>query len=190
MGCKELIESLRQARDEKVIAIWDEAEREADRIKAEALLKAEQVRADFERRRAAAAGEKAARALSDASSAARTHRLNAEKELSDRLFSLAAASLAVLRRPDERSMFAALAAELPPFSWKTVRVNPGDAALAKELFPGAEIVPENTITGGMDVMTGAGKVRVVNTLEKRLERAWPEVLPEMIRDVYEELSKR
>jgi len=190
MGCKELIESLRQARDEKVIAIWDEAEREADRIKAEALLMAGQVRADFERKRSAAAGEKAARALSDANSAARTHRLVAEKELSDRLYSLAAASLVVLRRPDERSMFASLAAELPPFPWKTVRVNPGDVALAKELFPEAGIVPDDAITGGMDVMTGAGKVRVVNTLEKRLERAWPEVLPEMIRDVHEELSKR
>lgn len=189
MGCKELIESLRRVADEKIIAIWSEAEGEADRIRADAARSVERLRADSERKKSLAAGEKSLRALSDANSAARMRRLAAEKEVSDRLFALAADSLARLRDSGYRDVFKALARELPPLPWKTVRVNPDDAALAKEHFPAAEIVPDRTISGGLDAATEGGKIRVVNTFEKRLERTWADALPLMMRDVYAHLSK-
>ncbi len=190
MGCKELIESLLRVRDEKIISIWDEVENEAEKIRAEVTRKAEQIRAECERKKSAAAGEKIARAISDANSAVRARRLSMEQEISQRLLSLASASLARLRNSNYPEAFRAMARELPPLPWRTVRVNPGDTALAKKHFPDAEIVSDGTITGGMDVMTDGGKIRVVNTFEKRLERTWPDVLPGLIRDVYEELSKR
>jgi vacuolar-type H+-ATPase subunit E/Vma4 len=190
MGCKELIESLRRARDEKIISIWNEAEGEADKVQAEISRKVEQVRADFEREKSSAVGEKVVRALSDANSTSRTRRLVAEREVSDRLFLLATASLTTLRNSGYHEVFKAMIRELPSLPWKTVRVNPDDAALAKEYFPGSEIIRDSGITGGVDAMIESGKVRVVNTFEKRLERIWDDILPGMLKDVYEELSKQ
>jgi vacuolar-type H+-ATPase subunit E/Vma4 len=190
MGCKELIESLRRAADEKIVSIWNEAEGEADKVKSDITQKVDQVRADFERKKSWAVGEKIVRALSDANGTARTRRFAAEKEVADRLFSLATASLATLRNSGYHEVFKAMVRELPSLPWKTVRVNPDDATLAKEHFPGVEIIQDGTITGGVDAMIESGKVRVVNTFEKRLERIWADILPGMIKDVYGELSKQ
>jgi V/A-type H+-transporting ATPase subunit E len=40
----------------------------------------------------------------------------------------------------------------------------------------------------VDATAEGGAIRVVNTLEKRLERAWREMLPLLIKDVYQEVS--
>ena len=45
-----------------------------------------------------------------------------------------------------------------------------------------------TITGGMDAETADGAIRVVNTFEKRIERAWADLLPLLIKDVYQEAT--
>ncbi len=68
-------------------------------------------------------------------------------------------------------------------------MNPADIGLAKRHFPGAEIVPDETISGGMDATAEDGAIRVMNTFEKRLERAWREMLPLLIKDVYQEVSR-
>jgi len=78
-----------------------------------------------------------------------------------------------------------MAAEIPPLPWKTVRVNPEDVGIARKHFPGAVIITDEGISGGMDVMTGDGKIRVINTLEKRLERAWGDILPHLMKEDYE-----
>jgi V/A-type H+-transporting ATPase subunit E len=54
------------------------------------------------------------------------------------------------------------------------------------MFPDAEVIADESISGGLDAATAGGRIRVVNTFEKRLERAWPILLPEMIRAVYHE----
>jgi vacuolar-type H+-ATPase subunit E/Vma4 len=69
-----------------------------------------------------------------------------------------------------------------------VRVNPEDVALAGKYFPGAEIIPDRNITGGMDASTADGTIRIINTFEKRMERAWTDMLPVLIKDVYQEVS--
>jgi V/A-type H+-transporting ATPase subunit E len=77
-----------------------------------------------------------------------------------------------------------MAAELPA-DWKTVRVNSEDAGIAREHFPEAGIITDDSISGGMDVMTEDAKIRVINTLEKRLERAWGDVLPHIMKELDE-----
>lgn len=77
-------------------------------------------------------------------------------------------------------MFNRLAAELPPAAWETVRVNPTDGELAGHLFPTALIEPDPAISGGMEALAEEGRIRVVNTLEKRLERGWPELFPDLL----------
>jgi vacuolar-type H+-ATPase subunit E/Vma4 len=186
MSCKELITSLKKAADERVLLIRQEAEQEAGAAKADVARRLEQRRDEAKRREAAAQRDANAQALSAANNRARQIRLMAEKEFSARLEAAAVSSLPALRKAGYEAAFGKMARELPALAWHTVRVNPGDVALAGEYFPGAEIVPDRNITGGMDVSTRDGSIRVINTFEKRLERAWSDMLPLLIRDVYGE----
>ena len=188
MSCRELIDSLKKAADERVILMRQEAEREAGATKADVARRLEQRRDEAKRKEAAAQRDANAQALSAANNRARQIRLSAEKELSARLEAAAASSLPALRKAGYEAAFGKMARELPALAWHTVRVNPGDIALAEKYFPGAEIEPDRNITGGMDASTKDGSIRVINTFEKRLERAWSDMLPLLIRDVYGEGS--
>ncbi len=186
MSCTELINSLKKAADEKVLVIRQEAEREAGAARAEVARRLEQRRDEAKKKEAAALRDANAQALSAANNRAREVRLLAEKELAARLQAAAAAALSALRKAGYETAFGKMAQELPAFAWHEVRVNPVDVELAKKFFPGAEIAADRLITGGMDVSTKDGTIRVINTFEKRLERAWSDMLPLLIRDVYEE----
>ena len=92
------------------------------------------------------------------------------------------AKIVQLREKDYPGIFSLLAAELPPIGWETLRVNPTDAEIAADLFPRARIVPDTAICGGMEALAEEGRIRIINTLEKRLERVWPELLPALIEE--------
>jgi vacuolar-type H+-ATPase subunit E/Vma4 len=186
MSCKELITSLKKAADEKVLVIRHEVEQEAGAARADVARRLEQRRDEAKKKEAAALRDANAQALSAANNRAREIRLAAEKELSARLEAAAASSLSALRKTGYETAFRKMAQELPALAWHAVRVNPGDVELAGRYFPGAEIVPDRQITGGMDVSTKDGSIRVINTFEKRMERAWSDMLPLLIRDVYGE----
>lgn len=187
MSSQELIESLRHAAEEKARLIREETEREAEGLRLAVSQKVEELRRCYADQLAAASREEAQNALAEAGRRARAVRLSAEKTLSDRLFLLARSSLSRLREEGYPAVFEKLAAELPPMPWKVVRVHPADVVLARKYFPDTEIVPLEAITGGVDAEVDGGKIRVVNTFEKRLERSWGELLPVLIRDVYNEV---
>jgi V/A-type H+-transporting ATPase subunit E len=188
MGCKELIDSLKKAGDERTRKLWQDAEADGGKILADVARRVEQLREDMSRKKALMAGDRISRAVSEANSRARIIRLSAEKALSDRLYAAAQASLPALRRGSSEAQFEALARELPPLAWQIVSVNPDDVALAKKHFPGAEITANDRITGGMDAAAQNGDIRVINTFEKRLERAWGDMQPELIKDAYREVK--
>lgn len=183
-----MIDSLRLAGKEKVRLIQQEAEQEAKALQQSAAGKIEDLRKHYADKLASTEGEEALRALAEAGSRARGVRLEAEKALSDRLYSIARSSLHRLRDNGYPAVFEKLALELPSFPWKLVRVNPADVGMAQKYFPGAEIIPVETIAGGMDATVADSTVRVINTLEKRLERAWSEIIPLLVKDVYREVS--
>ena len=186
MGCKELIESLRVAGDERIKTMRLEAEQEAERVRAEARRKIAGVRADHAAKRSAAAAAHAEKFLAEANGTVRQKRLLAERALADRLYGLARSSLPALRNVGYRDMFTSFKQELPRFTWKTIRVNPADEALAREQFPDIEIRFDKAITGGLEVVSDEGQVKVVNTFEKRLERMWEEMLPEIMKEAMEQ----
>ncbi len=187
MSSRELIESLRLAGEEKIRLIKQEAEHEAKALQVAATGKVEELRKHYAEKLASAEGEEVLRALAEATSRARTVRLGAEKALSERLYSIACSSLNLVRDNGYPAVFEKLVLELPSFPWKLIRVNPVDVDMARKYFPGAEIIPVENITGGVDATAADNKVRVINTLEKRLERAWNEILPLMVKDVYREV---
>jgi V/A-type H+-transporting ATPase subunit E len=188
MSCKELIESLRKAADQRIKQIWSDAEAEAGAVKADVGRRLDQLREELARKQDVMTRDRMVRAVSEANRRARLARLGAEKDILDRLYSAAEASLAGLRDRSYPERFAGLIRELPPLAWDTVRVNPADLALAKKHFPGVAIAADVAISGGMDVSTKNGAVRVINTFEKRLERAWSEMQPLLIREVYGEVT--
>ncbi len=183
-----MIDSLRRAGDEKIRLIRQEAEQEAESLRTDVSRRIEELRKRRAEELAAAEGEETRRALAEAGNRARALRLAAETTLSDRLYSIALSSLHQLRDAGYPAVFEKLVLELPAFPWKRVRVHPADVGLARQYFPDAEIVPAETISGGVDVTVTDASIRVINTYEKRLERAWNELLPAMVGDVYREVS--
>jgi V/A-type H+/Na+-transporting ATPase subunit E len=188
MSCTELIESLRRAGNKKAGALWLEAEAEAARFRAELGRRTVRIREENERTRAGGADALMKAAVAGARARARVLRLDAEQAVSGRLFSAASGSLRRLCEKDGEKTFEKLARELPSLDWRVVRVNPGDAGYARKYFPDAELVTDANISGGMDAATEGDAIRVVNTLEKRLERAWPDLLPVLMKEVFQEAN--
>ena len=184
MGYKELIRALHDEGEEKIRAIREETEEEAGKIREDAVRKMREMREAYERTLAGMLNEQTKDILLDAERDARTALLASEKALSERLYTLSVQTLPTLRGGTYAGTFDALARELPDRGWQRIRVAPEDREAAQMRFPAGEIVPDPSITGGLDVTDRDGKVRVINTLDMRLARAWEETLPELIREVY------
>ncbi|MBI5666146.1 MAG: V-type ATP synthase subunit E [Nitrospirae bacterium] len=189
MGHEELIASLRKEGEEKVRAVRDAAEVEADNIRAAAAGKIEQLREEFRKREARLTKIEEDDIISSAEKKARTIILSAEKSLSDRLFNLALICLHELRRESYENIFSALVKEIPQVKWEEVRVHSADAGMARRYFPGSVIVPDDDISGGFEAALESGRRHIINTFEKRLERAWEEILPSLVIDTYKEASR-
>lgn len=188
MGHDELIASLFKEADERKEAMWEEARAEAERIRRQGMERLKRLEQEVSLSLSGTEPEEARGVLVEADDEARAVRLSAEHELSERLRQVALELLPRLGRlggNERRRIFRALARELPPFDWRRVRANPEDSETAGEVFPDAEIVADESIAGGLVAETRDGRVAVVNTFHKRLERAWPELLPAMIRDAVE-----
>lgn len=186
MGQRELMEALRKEGKEKCAAIRREAEEEVERVREAAEADIARLREENARRRDVACAAEAAAILSDAEGRGRLILLEAENALAERLGELACRALPILREGDYAETFAALVEELPPCEWETVKVSPADMKLAKRHFPKAEVETDDELVGGVEATGAGGDVRVVNTLEKRLERGWPEMLP----GLFGEISKQ
>lgn len=182
MSYRELIDALQRECEEKVRKIWQEAEAEAERVRADASKRIEEAREGRDKSQSSALKVMTESILSESSGRARVSRLVAEKELSDRLYGIALNSLHHLRGEGYKDIFSMLVNELPQCNWGEVKVNPQDRVFAKTFFPEDEVVTDPAVTGGLEV-TGKEGLRVVNTLEKRLERIWSEILPEMTGEV-------
>ncbi len=189
MGDGEFIEALRREGEEKVRTICREAEAEAERIRGDAAGRISLIRENLGRTHSIALKEQTGTIVSEADREARRILLSAEKELSGRLYEAAVKALVRLREDRYPEVFDALAHELPSYHWQVIRVNPADKEKARECFPGSEIISDEGITGGLDVMDKEGNIRVVNTFEKRLENAWIELIPELMKDVYGKIAE-
>jgi vacuolar-type H+-ATPase subunit E/Vma4 len=182
----ELIEALRKAAEERAAAIWDAARAEADRCRSEA-----GGESASQRERAAEEDAAAAKALSEAAMAEAEHEasrivLAARVTLGERVYGIARAALPRFRDGGYRAMFEALADEIPGRAWPRVRVNPADSDLARHRFPDAEILADDDIVAGLVVEDDDGRIRIDNTLETRLARAWPQILPGIVGEAMKE----
>lgn len=189
MGHEELITSLRKEGEEKAQEVRNEAEAEADKIRAETAGKIEQLRQEYRTMELRLTRAQEADILSSAEKKARIILLSAERSLSDRLFNLSLSCLHELRRDGYENVFPALVKELPQAGWEEVCVHSADAVMAQRYFPGSEIVSDDTISGGFEAASENRRRHIINTFEKRLERAWEVILPSLVIDTYREATR-
>lgn len=187
MSQEELISSLLREADEKIAEIRDSSRAEIDEIRAETSKRLDKLKDEYLRRATVSSVTHERAILFETERKGAFLRLSAENALAERLRSLALSNLQSLRDGRYPAVFSTLVKELPAHNWKEVKVNSRDVQLAREHFPEAEIISDDSISGGLEVNAGAGAIRVINTFEKRLERGFDDLLPFMIRDIYSEI---
>jgi len=183
-----LIRTLRRGAAEETAALWRDTRAEADKLRLEAAHEIDAERLAAAQQAAATAQRIEQAATAAAEREARDIRMSARIALAERLHGLAIAELPNLRAQNPEKLFRALAAELPALAWQKVRVNPADETLARQHFPQARVECDTQISGGMETEAEGGRIRVNNTLEARLESAWPELLSGLIATILRETS--
>ena len=186
MGRSALIESLRAKAAHDAEAARDAARREAEEHRKQLAAALEARREELAQAAETVARGDAAQCLAAARHEARALRMSAVVDLATRLHELAAAELATLGREGGEALFAALADELPERDWQRIRVNPSQAKTARDRFPDAAIEPDESVSGGLEAAAEDGRLHVDNTLEARLEAAWPELAPGLVAEALAE----
>ena len=183
-----LIEALRRKATDDVEGLWRDTHAEGDALRAAAKQEVESERAALAAQTAAAGRRAALAGHAAAERKARDEHMRVVGELGERLYALARDELRTLGAQGAEALLTALAAELPSYEWQRVRVRPADVSVAQRLFPNAAVEGEPAIAGGLSAEADQGRVEVDNTLEARLDSAWPDLLPELVRDIMKEAS--
>lgn len=190
MGHEDLITALRAQGADKAAEMRREAEEKAAELAAvtKALLDSLEVEdqkvLQAEKKRLADA------IIAEAEVTARRLLAASRSQLADRLSTLARNCLLSLRDRQYEIIFSRLAEEIPSGNWSRVKVNPADAALAGKYFPTTPMLEDDEIIGGFELISEDRQLSVTNTLEKRLERCWPVLLPAMVGQLEKECRER
>lgn len=186
MGRRELLEALQREGREKMAAITDRKAAAEERLRAETAGKIAEMRREHKAQRELLCSNRKRTLLAKASREAALIRLRAEHALALRLHERARHSLSQLYADDAKCLFAQLAAELPPLPWQTVWTTPDATSTAAALFPTATIVADPALAGGIKAATTENSLTVDNTLETRLEKLWPDLLPQLMEELRED----
>jgi vacuolar-type H+-ATPase subunit E/Vma4 len=186
LGLDELINTLKKNEQKQIGDIWQTAESEAGTIRtqvAEAIADITKIHAE----QLESACQKSMRAIfSETEIKTREKKLFAYQALDQALRNAAVKQLAALREQNYEKVFANLVSELPERQWGKIVVNPADLELSAKFFNENSIKADPAVSGGLIALTADGKIIVDNTFEKRLERKWLHILPQLIA----ELEKR
>lgn len=189
MGLEELLNTLKKNERKQIEDIWHAAEDEAETLRtqvAETISDITKTHAD----QIANACQKSMRAIfSETETKTRGKKLFAYQALEEALKNAATMQLPLLRQHNYEKAFASLVAELPERQWEKIVVNPADLELAAQFFAPEIIHADATISGGLLAETANGRIVVNNTLEKRLERKWPNILPGIIAEFEKQYEK-
>ncbi len=189
MGQDELKKALVVEAEERIRTFWSAAEAELDTLRDQVALQREEQDARTARQLAAAVADLRASCRQQALDEERRTVLQAESDLAERMLSLAGTLLPQMIAADRKVWLTRLAEELPIHPWEEVHVSPEDLDAAAELFPGAQVSPVETLAGGVIVTAGGGNIRIDNSLEKRLERRWLEILPLLFAEIRRKVSE-
>lgn len=183
MSHEALILDLRRKSSDRIKKIWGEAEVGAEELRSLKREEFERRQVEVKRQLKDEAEMIAAPILHEARRSALAIEDEAMRGLSERLYALAGSMVVQLRQQDYEDVFATLVGEVPAIDWERVWVSPKDMELAGSFFPGAEIEEDPSIIGGFIAATDGGSYQVINTLERRLEKAWQVLLPLLLKEI-------
>jgi len=183
LGLDELINTLKKNEQQQIDDIWQAAKNEAESIRtqvAEAIAAITKNHAD----QLASACQKSMRAIfSETEVKTREKKLFAYQALDQALRNAALKQLTALRKHNYEKIFATLVRELPERQWEKIIVNPADVELAAKFFNANRIRQDPAVSGGLVALTANDRIIVDNTFEKRLERKWLHILPQLIAEI-------
>lgn len=188
MGKDELRKALVREAEERIRNLWAEAERDIDELRGQVAAEQEEQERRLEQRLQEEMAVIRSEADQEAWQVAQRTRLEAEQRLGDRLQALARKLLPELVAADRERWFCRLAGEIPAGHWCQVHLQGEDRPFAEKLFADAELIVDDGLAGGLIVTDRDERLRIDNSLGKRLERLWPRLLPELIRAVRKEVS--
>ncbi|MCL7486814.1 MAG: V-type ATP synthase subunit E [Desulfobulbaceae bacterium] len=186
MGHDALIADLRHKSSERIKKIRQEAEDQAEELRGRKKEELRKRRREIQAQLKDESQKIAAPILHEAERTALAVEDEAMGRLSERLYALAVDMLDQVRGRDYRLVFAQFVGEVPAIAWEMVQVSRQDRELAEAFFPGADIEVDSSIIGGFRASADGKRYRVVNTLEKRLEKGWPAILPILLRQIARE----
>jgi vacuolar-type H+-ATPase subunit E/Vma4 len=185
MGRNELLAALQREGREKVAAISGRRAAEEERLRAETARKIAELRQEHEAQLELLCSGRRRLLLAKASREAALLRLRAEHALALRLHERARHALPQLYGDDAERLFSQLAAELPSLPWQMIWTTPDASSAAAALFPTATIVADPALAGGLKAALAEDSLTVDNTLETRLEKLWPDLLPQLLTELRE-----
>ncbi len=183
MGRAELTLALKQKGESEARAIWTQAEAEAERYRQQKEQEAAGKRQHCSRQAEESSLEECRHVEWRVAKRVRRIRLQALQEIALRLEEIARAELPEFVAERRALLLSEAAASLPAAEWAQVTVHPHDVPQARKLFPGKRIATDDAITAGLIVATEAEAVRVDDSLLRRLERIWPELVGRMLAEL-------
>jgi vacuolar-type H+-ATPase subunit E/Vma4 len=190
MSYEKLIDVLLQDGSEKIREIWREAETKAKEILAEKERKINEIKKRYEQLIQDAVKEQIDAINLDAEKEAKRIKLIAQQKFFKKLYDLSLSMLYLLKEERYRDIFRALSNEIPEYKWDKVFVNEQDISIAKEIFPTLKVIVDNKISGGFIVMTENEDICIDNTFEKRLQRAWIDIIPQLMMEIQDVTKNR
>ena len=189
MGVSELKIALRQDGEARARALWQQSEAAVEKRRKEIAAEIEHLHDETELSLQAEEARLRNHLLFEARARATACRLQAETEMELRLLKMAGRLLGEMIGNSRKRIWQALCHELPEYPWTNLKVHPEDLALAREAFPEAAIECDAAIGGGLVATDAQGSIRIDNTLSCRRSRAWPELLPNLMKDLRERVDR-
>lgn len=189
MGLEELLNTLKKNERQQIDDIWRAAESEAEVLRTQVAETISDITKNHASQLTSACQKSMRTIFSETEIKTREKKLFAYQALDEALKNAAVTQLPLLRQQNYETAFASLVAELPAREWEKIVVNPADLELAAKFFAADIIHADATISGGLLAETANGRIIVDNTLEKRLERKWPHILPDLIAEFEKQYEK-
>jgi len=188
MGVSELKTALRQDGEARAREFWQQAEAAVEKRRKEISAELEHLRAATGRSLQAEETRLRKNLLLGARARATGYRLHAEAAMELRLLEMAGRVLGEMVGTSRHEIWQALCRELPKYPWTNLTVHPKDLDFARQAFPAAAIECDEAIVGGLAAADAKGSIRIDNSLACRLTRAWPDLLPSLMKALREQVD--
>ena len=189
MSHEALIAALTKKGEKEISAAWDRVKKEAEELKASFAILIDEEHARISGKMQRGTEVLQARIVAGARRKIRKTATRLEDKMAAKLYETACAMLPEMHRTAGPDLFETLVRELPQCDWIRIDINPADADTAATLFPGCDIKPDSSLAGGLRAASRDEEIAVDNTLLKRLERAWPLILPHLLAEICQEAQQ-